>query len=328
MKKKQFIGSAVLLLTAIIWGTAFAFQREGMEYIEPITFTASRMTLAAVAVGVVSLVLSSVGKRRSGARRSHEADLSEQLIEPANKNYDATKPDERGKRRYTIIGGICCGLFLTFATFFQQAGIVYTSAGKAGFITALYILFVPILNVVILKKRSSRLVWVAVAMGLIGMYFLCMTEGFSLSFGDGLVFLCAVLFSGHIMCCDRFTKKADPLKLSAVQFLTAAVVSWIAAFIVESPGMDKIITAVTPIVYCGLVSGGIGYTLQMVGQKYTEPAVASLLMSLESVFAVLGGALILGESMSVRETIGCVIMFAAIVMVQIPEFSKGKKTVY
>jgi drug/metabolite transporter (DMT)-like permease len=129
------------------------------------------------------------------------------------------------------------------------------------------------------------------------------------------------------MCCDRFSKNADPLKLSTLHVQTSAVVSWIAAFIIEGPGMDKIITAVTPIVYCGLVSGGIGYTLQMVGQKYTEPAVASLLMSLESVFAVLGGVLILGESMSVRETIGCVIMFAAIIMVQIPEFSKGKKTV-
>ncbi|MCR5829656.1 MAG: DMT family transporter [Lachnospiraceae bacterium] len=297
MNKKKLIGNILLLFTAIIWGTAFAFQREGMEYIEPITFTASRMTLAAVVIGVVSLV---------------------------NKGDGTQQADKRRNTRVTVIGGICCGLFLTLATFFQQAGIVYTSAGKAGFITALYILFVPILSMFILKKRSGWLVWAAVVLGLVGMYLLCMTEGFSLSFGDGLVFICAILFSGHIMCCDHFAKRANPLKLSALQFLTSAVVSWIVAFIAEDPGIDKIMSALIPIIYCGLVSGGIGYTLQMVAQKYTEPAVASLLMSLESVFAVIGGAIILGERMSGREIIGCIVMFVAIIMVQIPEFSNGR----
>ncbi|MCR5432397.1 MAG: DMT family transporter [Lachnospiraceae bacterium] len=323
MNKKKLIGNILLFFTAIIWGTAFAFQREGMEYIEPITFTASRMTLAAVVIGVVSLLFSAAEKKREKLGESSFETAKED--ETGNTSSERKQPAERGKARITVIGGICCGLFLTFATFFQQVGIVYTSAGKAGFITALYILFVPILSFVILRKRSGWMIWTATALGLVGMFLLCMTEDLSLSLGDGLVFICAGLFSGHIMCCDHFAKKANPLKLSAVQFVTSAVVSWVAAFIFEEPGIDKILSAIIPIVYCGLVSGGVGYTLQMIAQKYTQPAVASLLMSLESVFAVIGGAVILGERMSGSEITGCIVMFAAIIMVQIPQFNEVKE---
>ena len=297
---KKIIGSLLLVLVAMIWGTAFVFQRTGMEQIEPITFNASRMTLAAVAIGILALF---------------------QKPSPLPKNSS----DAKSTSRTTIIGGVLCGVFLTAASIFQQMGLVYTTAGKAGFITALYMLIVPILNFLIFKKRNSLVVWIAVLLGVFGMYLLCMNGGFSLSAGDLLVLVCAFLFSGHILCCDRFVNKCNPIRLSAIQFITAAAISWVAAFILETPGVEKIISAIIPILYCGIVSGGIGYTLQIVAQKYTDPTVASLLMSLESVFAAISGALILGERMSARELIGCAVMFIAIVLVQLPFPLKSKK---
>ena len=224
----------------------------------------------------------------------------------------------RGKRQNSWPGGICCGTFLAFASIFQQAGLVYTTAGKAGFITAMYMLLVPVIGFLLLKKKNTWLVWTAVGIGVIGMYLLCMTERFTLTRGDTLVCICAVLFSGHILCCDHFASLGNPIRISAIQFATATVISAAAAFLLETPAWDKIVSAAVPILYCGLVSGGIGYTLQMVAQKYTDPTVASLLMSLESVFAVLAGAVLLGERMSLREILGCIILFAAIVLVQIP----------
>ncbi|MBP5532419.1 MAG: DMT family transporter [Lachnospiraceae bacterium] len=292
MKKKQFLGSVLLLVTAVIWGMAFAFQRVGMEHIGPVTFTASRMTLSAVAVSVFSIFC----KGETGYK------------------------DENEKRRYssaTVIGGICCGVFLTSASIMQQAGIVYTTAGKAGFITSLYMLLVPVVSFVLFKKHHAINVWIAVVIGVIGMYLLCMSESLTLSMGDGLVFICAVLFCGHILCCDHFAERGNPVRISAVQFIIGAVISWIAAFIMESPDIGDIMEAIVPVLYCGIASGGIGYTLQIIGQKYTEPAIAALIMSLESVFAVIGGAVILGETMSPRETAGCIIIFLAIIIVQI-----------
>ena len=292
MKKKQFLGSVLLLVTAVIWGMAFAFQRVGMEHIGPVTFTASRMTLSAVAVSVFSIFC----KDETGFK------------------------DENEKRRYssaTVIGGICCGVFLTSASIMQQAGIVYTTAGKAGFITSLYMLLVPVVSFVLFKKHHAINVWIAVVIGVIGMYLLCMSESLTLSMGDGLVFICAVLFCGHILCCDHFAGRGNPVRISAVQFITGTVISWIAAFIMESPDIGDIMEAIVPVLYCGIASGGIGYTLQIIGQKYTEPAIAALIMSLESVFAVIGGAVILGETMSPRETAGCIIIFLAIIIVQI-----------
>ena len=291
-KGKQLLGSLILTFVSIIWGTGFVFQRVGMDSIEPITFTASRMTISAVAVGIVALFMKD-GK------------------------------EEKGRPGDTVIGGICCGCFLVTATIFQQAGLVYTTAGKAGFITALYMLFVPVISFLIFRKRYSWLVWTAVFIGIAGMYLLCMTEGFSFAKGDDLELICAVLYSCHILCCGHFVTKGNPVRISAVQFVAASVISWILAFITETPSMDKIVSALIPIMYCGFVSGGIGYTLQIVAQKFTDPTVASLLMSLESVFAVLAGVLILHERMSMREAIGCIVMFTAIIIVQIPTSRKG-----
>ena len=281
---KRMLGNVLLMLTAMIWGTAFVFQRVGMEDIEPITFNAARMALAAVAVGAVSMLpmASEKGKLAIMSREARAA-----------------------YRRNTIVGGICCGAFLAAASIFQQMGIVYTTAGKAGFITAMYMLLVPVIGFLFLGKRNSWIVWLAVLMGVVGMYLLCMTESLHLGRGDTLVCIC------------YFVKLGNPIRISAIQFASCTVISSIAALILEQPGWAKIVSAAIPILYCGLISGGLGYTLQIIAQRFTDPTVASLLMSLESVFAVIAGALLLGERMTGRELLGCVIMFAAIVLVQI-----------
>ena len=301
MKDRKMLGNALLILTAMIWGTAFVFQRTGMESIEPITFNAARMALAAVAVGAVSVVTAPAEKKRFAGER---------ITGPGEEQH-------RAYNRNTLIGGICCGTFLAAASIFQQMGIVYTTAGKAGFITAMYMLLVPVIGTVFFHKRNSWIVWLAVLIGVAGMYLLCMTEGFRLTRGDTLICICALLFSGHILCCDHFVQLGDPIRISAIQFAACTVLSAIAAVILEQPTWDKIVSAAIPILYCGLISGGLGYTLQIIAQKFTDPTIASLLMSLESVFAVIAGALLLGERMSVRELMGCVVMFVAIVLVQI-----------
>ena len=298
---RKMLGNLLLTLTAMIWGTAFVGQRVGMESIEPFTFTAARMALAAVAVGMVSLI---VDRKK-----------------PENENRDVES--KKQITRYTLIGGFCCGVFLTAGSLFQQVGVVYTSAGKAGFITAMYMLLVPVINFLFFKKRNSLRVWLAVLVGVAGMYLLCMTEGFSLTKGDTLVLICAFMFSGHILCCDYFAPRGKAITISAIQFAVTSLISAVFAFLFEEPSWAKVVSAMIPILYCGLISGGVGYTLQIVAQKYTDPTIASLLMSLESVFAVIAGALLLGERMSGRELLGCVVMFAAIVLVQIPEKKKS-----
>lgn len=294
---KKILGNALLLLTAFIWGTAFVAQRVGMEDIEPITFNAARMVLAAAMVGATALFMRRKAKERI-AKKSAEY----------QKQY----------KRNTIIGGICCGSVLTVASILQQAGLVYTTAGKAGFITAMYILLVPIIAQVFLKQKNTLRVWIAVIMGVVGMYLLCITESFSLSYGDALVGLSALFFSLHILCCAYFAMRGNPISISAIQFMTCALISAVFAVIMENPSVDKLISALVPIVYCGIVSGGIGYTLQLVAQRYTDPTIASLLMSMESVFAVIAGVVLLHEQMTIRELAGCLIMAVAIVMVQIP----------
>lgn len=324
MRDRKILGNALLILTAMIWGTAFVFQRTGMESIEPITFNAARMALAAVAVGAVSVVTAQAGKKRLSGAGTVVADSGESLSGsneegsgPGDETSGSWEEQRRAYHRNTVIGGICCGTFLAAASIFQQMGIVYTTAGKAGFITAMYMLLVPVIGTIFLHKRNSWIVWLAVLIGVAGMYLLCMTEGFRLTRGDTLVCICALLFSGHILCCDHFVQLCDPIRISAIQFASCTVISAVAAVILEQPTWDKIVSAAIPILYCGLISGGLGYTLQIIAQKFTDPTIASLLMSLESVFAVIAGALLLGERMSSRELLGCVVMFAAIVLVQI-----------
>ena len=289
---RRLLGNGLLVLTALIWGMAFAAQRQGMDSIEPITFCAARSVLSAVAVGLVALVTSG-RDRRPEAERNH-------------------------RRRASLLGGLSGGVFLASATVMQQMGLVITTAGKAGFITAMYMLLVPVIGFVLFRRKNTWLVWLAVLVGVAGLYLLCMNEGFTLTRGDAMECLCAVLFSGQILCVDHFAPDADPILMSAIQFVVTAVICVTAAFLLEAPTWAKVASAAIPILYCGIMSGAVGYTLQIVAQRFTNPTVASLLMSLESVFAAIGGAVLLGERMRPRELAGCVVMFAAIVLVQLP----------
>lgn len=286
---KKLLGNALLLTTALIWGMAFVFQRMGKDSVGAFTFVAARMSLSAMFVGLMALV-----------RASRMPAMDREML------------------RATVKGGLACGVFLAAASLFQQMGLATTTAGKGGFITAMYMLLVPVLSFLLFRRRNSWSVWLAVLLGVAGMYLLCVNERFRLTRGDTLVCVCALLFSGHILCCDHFAPKGDPICISALQFVVAAVICLIPALIVEKPQWTQLASAAIPILYCGILSGGLGYTLQIVAQSFTDPTVASLLMSLESVFAALAGALLLGEHMTMREIAGCVVMFTAIILVQLP----------
>lgn len=304
MKNSKAFGNLILLLTSVIWGLAFVFQRTGMDNVGPITFNAVRMAAAAVFLVLVSIFLDTKKRKSASAK------------------IENTPENIKKQKRATLIGGLLCGFFLTVSSLTQQMGLVHTTAGKAGFITAMYMLFVPVFNFILFKKKTTKTVWLAVVLGLVGTYLLCVKENFTLTSGDALILICAVLFSGHILCCDKFAPDCDPIKLSAIQFAVSAIVCTVLAFIFEKPTVGGILSATVPILYCGVISGGVGYTLQIVGQKYTEPATASLIMSLESVFALIAGVIILQEKMTGLELLGCIIMFGAILLVQLPTKQK------
>ncbi len=305
---KKLLSNILLLSAALIWGVSFVFQRKGMEYIEPLTFAAARLVLAALAVWLMAAVL--------GAREKKSPDYVPKGGEEA-----------REYKKNTVLGGVLAGLCLVGAGAFQQMGVVYTTAGKAGFITALYMMLVPVINFLVFRKKSTLQVWIGVILGVAGLYLLCMTDkSFSLTKGDALVLTCSIFFALHILTCDHFVDKGDPVKISAIQFTTACLCTWVLAFLFEEPTWAKILSALVPIAYCGVMSGGVAYTFQLLAQKNTEPAIAALLLSLESVFAVIAGAIMLKEMMSPRELLGCLIMFIAIILVQIPlPGRKGKQ---
>ena len=210
---------------------------------------------------------------------------------------------------------VLCG-----AALLQQYGILYTTVGKAGFITTLYIILVPFFGI-FLKKRIPGKVWVGAVLAAFGMYLLCMSENFSLSRGDILVFLCAVLFSVHILVIDHFSPRVDGVELSCIQFLTAGIIGSCLAFVFEKPDMQDFIKGIVPLAYAGVLSSGVAYTLQVLGQKNTDPTIASLILSLESAVSVLAGWVILRQTLTVRELMGCAVVFCAVILVQIP----GKK---
>lgn len=304
---KKMIGNIMLTITAFIWGISFVFQRKGMEYIEPLTFAASRLVLAALAVMIVAFIMDM-------RERKHPAG-------PVR-----TEAEAESYKKNTIMGGVLAGLCLTGAGAFQQMGVVYTTAGKAGFITALYMMLVPVINFLFFKKKNTWLVWLGVVVGVVGLYLLCMTDkSFSVTKGDGLILICSVFFALHILVCDHFAPLGNPVKISAIQFITACLCTWVLAILWEDPTWAKIVSAAVPIAYCGVMSGGVAYTLQILAQRDTDPTVAALILSLESVFAVIGGAIMLHERMSPRELIGCLVMFIAIILVQIPLPEKKTK---
>ena len=305
---KQFImkketstlkNSLLLLLTATIWGVAFVAQSVSMDYIGGFTFNAIRNIIGAITLVPVILIFS---------KQDPAADQN---------------PADRQKARKTLItGGICCGILLCLASNFQQFGIKYTTVGKAGFITACYIIIVPIIGI-FLKKKCSPFIWIAVLLSLVVKEDLTISpgEGFSIGKGDTLVLICAVVFSFHILTVDHFSPLVDGVKMSCIQFLVCGILSGIPALIFENPNITNILQAWMPILYAGILSCGVAYTLQIVGQKGMNPTVASLIMSLESCISVIAGWLILGQNLSSREIFGCVLMFGAIVLAQLPQKS-------
>ena len=302
MKTGQLRNSLLLLLTSFIWGVAFVAQSIGGEAVGCFTFNGVRSLIGAAVLLPVIAFLDGQKKKEMG---------EEKFLE------------QKGDKKTLLIGGISCGLMLCIASNFQQFGISFTTVGKAGFITAMYILIVPILGL-FMKKRVSIKVWLGVVLATIGLYLLCMTsESFSLSKGDFLVLICAGFFSLHILIIDYFSPKADGVRMSCIQFFVCGIISMIIAFIFEQPNLGAILSGWLPILYAGVLSCGVAYTLQIVGQKNMDPTVASLILSLESVFSVLAGWVILNQKLSGRELFGCGLMFLAIIMAQLPEKAKS-----
>ncbi|MCI8566529.1 MAG: DMT family transporter [Lachnospiraceae bacterium] len=288
MERQKTKNSGLLALTALIWGVAFVAQSVGMDYVGPFTFNAVRSL-----IGGLALLPCILWQDRSKRRPAQE-----------------TSP------KTLWLGGVLCGLALCAASSLQQIGIAYTTVGKAGFITALYIVIVPVLGV-FMKKKTGVLLWISVALASTGLYFLCITENLSIGRGDVYVLACAVIFSFHILLVDYFSPRTDGVRLSCIQFFVCGLTALIPALLQERPQVTAVLAAWAPILYAGVLSCGVGYTLQVIGQKGLDPTVASLILSLESVFSVLAGWLLLGQSLSGREIGGCVLMAAAIVLAQI-----------
>lgn len=301
MTKQSFAGSAMLMLTAIIWGLAFVAQRYGAELIDAVSLNEIRYFIATIVLGLV-VVCFDLYKKKKG-----------QKIIPFNRD--------------TLIGGALCGSILMIATLAQQYGLESTTAGKAGFITALYIVFVPIFGV-LARRRTPVVSRIAIVIAIVGFWTMCVTDGLQISKGDLLIFLCSLVFTFQIIFIDIYVRNCDPIKFSFIQFVSAMVCGF--PFLVANgfPTLQAVESAILPLLYMGILSSGVAYTLQVAGQKRVNPAIATLIMSLESVFALIGGAIVLKESNSPRELIGCLLVFVAVFIAQIetaPKFLKFKQ---
>lgn len=295
---KKLTNSFLLLLTALIWGVAFLAQSVGMDYVGPFTFNGVRSFIGGLVLVPCIFIINAI-KKKSGEKQSSD-------------------------KKTVIIGGVICGTLLFAASTLQQFGLLYTSPGKAGFITALYIILVPAAGIFLGRRPGVKLVFAALG-ALVGLYFLCFTgDSFTLELGDLLIFLCAIVFTAHILVIDRFSPKVDGVVMSCIQFFVCAALSFLPMLIFEEPSFTAIYAAKIPILYAGVMSCGVAYTLQIIGQKGVNPTLASLILSLESCFALLGEFVYLkltgaDSFMSTREIVGCVIVFAAIVLAQLPD---------
>lgn len=312
MKNRQIRNSLLLVLTALIWGSAFVAQRKGGDVVGPFTFNGIRSFIGSAVLVPVILVLN--------------------RVKPSEKI-----PKTPAEKTVLWVGGICCGAILFLASSAQQLGMYMgTSAGKAGFLTACYILLVPIISL-FLKKKCGWNIWVGMGITVIGLYLLCMTDSLRFQASDLMVLLCALLFAIHILVIDYFSPLVDGVRLSCIQFLVCGILSMIPMFFVEMQhSLSGIVVwaqnlqsldAWIPILYAGILSCGVGYTLQIIGQNGLNPTLASMLMSLESVFSVLAGWLILQEKMELRQLGGCALIFAAILLAQMPVDKFRKKNV-
>lgn len=291
MKTASHKSELLLLLAAVIWGFSFVAQRAGMEHVGPFTFNGVRFALGSLSL----LPLIFFFKRKSNTLQLQRESVS-------SKNF--------------IFGGILLGTILFTASSFQQVGIVYTTAGNAGFITGLYMIFVPIFGVFI-KKKTSLNIWFAAIIALAGMYILSVGDEFNTGYGDFLVLIAAAFYAIHVLLVGYYAPKIDNLKISAFQFAICSIFSLIAAFIFETPNIEGILLAAIPILYGGLFSVGIAYTLQVIGQRKAHPAPAAIILSMETVFAVLGGWWLLNESVDAKTLAGCSLMLAGMVLAQV-----------
>lgn len=299
MKLKSLFSSLLIVLAALIWGVAFVAQSEAMDSVGPFTFMVSRSFLGGTVLVPLTLIL--------------------RMARPREKK-------EQENKKTLLIGGICCGAALALASALQQYGIALgAEAGKAGFLTALYIIIVPLIGIIFFKKKYSLPLWIGVAASLVGLYLLCMTGESSFSLADILLLLCAVVFSVHILVIDHFSPRVDCVAMSCIQFFVCGLICTLPMFIFEKPTFDAIFAARSEILYAGIMSSGVAYTLQIVAQKRTPPVLASMLFSLESVFALLSGWIILNERLSAIEIIGCLVMFGAIILAQLSTSKNEEK---
>jgi len=303
MKHNQMRQVVFPILAAFIWGTSFVSQDICADSMGAFTFNGTRYFIAVLSLLVVIAVMNTTRKDRP----------------------QPTAEEKKASRKQLWLGGLCCGTALAVASNFQQAGLVAgTDAGKAGFITALYVVLVPLFGLFFRRKVSGP-VWIAVVLSVVSLYLLCIKGSFRLAAGDLLVLVCAVCFAVHILVIDRFSATCDGVKLSCVQFLFAALWSGVCIPFFEHVDAAALLSCALPLLYVGVFSCGVGYTLQILAQKGSNPTVVTILLSLESVFAVIAGAIILHQSMTPREYLGCVLMFLAVVLAQIPLPAKAAR---
>jgi len=303
MNIRSLRGESMLLLTAFIWGIAFVAQRVGGDMIGSFTFNAIRMLIGGFTLLPCIYLL------------RNKSNIKEEKI--------ITKSHWLNNNKKLLGGGILCGIILFVASNLQQIGLSYTTASKAGFITALYIIIVPIIGI-FFKKYPSITLWISILIALCGMYLLCITDGFNISTGDILVILSALSFSFHILAIDHYSSHVNGVKLACIQFFVCGFFSFISMFLFESPVLSSILHAWIPLLYTGVLSCGVAYTFQILGQKNVIPSIASLIMSLEAVFCAIGGWILLGESLSIKEMVGCILVFVAIILAQIPASARVK----
>ena len=303
MDKQKLKGEFYILLAAIIWGSAFVVQKVGMDYIGPLTFTAFRFTIGTLAMFPILMIARKVRGGKAVIRKS-----------------------ETGTRRFSrdlIIGGIWVGIANFAGSIFQQAGLIYTTAGKSGFLTAMYLVIVPII-LLALGRKIHILTWLGIATATFGMYLLTMSGGYGFQFGDIICLLGAVGFAFQIVLVDRFVTRTDPLELATFEFGVTAILSIIGAVLFETTTISALLQCAWPILYTAILEVCAAFTLQIIGQQYASPAIATILMSMESVFAALSGLIFLGEIMSGKEVLGCCIMFFAFLVAQIPEMRSSE----
>lgn len=315
VKTHKLRNTFFLFLTAMIWGAAFVAQSVSMDYIGPFTFICLRSVIGGLFLIPVIIVLD--GIRKKSQNESADVVNSENIL------HIETEEKQRlsWKNKQLIEGGIVCGIFLFFANCFQQTGIQYTTVGKAGFITTFYIIIVPLIGL-FFKKYCGILTWIGVVIALAGLYFLCITQKLTIQRGDALILCCSVLYAGQILAIDHYNPFVDGVKMSCIQFLTGGILGAVFMLLFENPSIAMILSAAGPILYTGIMSTGVGYTLQIVGQKGLNPTVAALILSLESVFSALSGYLFLHQILTTRELIGCALMFIAIVLAQLPDIRR------